>query len=325
MKKKSLIDVPVALFFFARPELLKVTFLKIRQLRPSILFLIQDGPRQNKPNDATKINDCRAIVDCIDWECKVFKNYSDLNLGCGLRVKSGISWAFENVDRLIIIEDDCVPGDSFFEFCQEMLERFKYDQRISMISGMNHVGIYEHTPYDYFFSEGGTIWGWATWKRVWDNIDYEMSWLNDPDAVRLISNKYGSDYVKTGLNKKKIIDEGGILTSWSYQHGINMLLHDGLIIIPKFNLVTNIGIGENGNHSASSINLVPRGLRRVYYMKTYTLNKPYKHPKYVVNDIEYHLMVNRIMAVDNQFIRIYRMIEIKIYNFFYKCTLKFNI
>ncbi len=301
-ESKYLVDVPVAIVFFARPDLLKITFKIVKKLRPSTLFLIQDGPRYNNSNDNDKIEGCREVVKEIDWNCKVYKNYSDTNLGCGLRIKSGISWAFKYVDRLIIIEDDCVPGDSFFLFCKEMLEKYKDDKRVSMISGMNHLGVYEKTPYDYFFSEGGTIWGWATWKRFWETIDYEMKWLDDPDAVRLIRNKYGNRPIRRGLVKKDALMQGNKLSSWSYQHGINMYLQSGLILVPKYNLTTNIGLtGEGANTKNSSLNDVPPKMRRIYYQQTYVLNPPYNHPHYIINDVEYQSEIKKIMNSKHSF------------------------
>lgn len=309
--------VPVALVFFSRPDVLKLTFEAIREAKPSTLFLIQDGSRSGNLNDEIKIQECREIVKNIDWYCKVFRNYSEENLGCGMRVFSGISWAFQHVDRLAIIEDDCVPSLDFFKFCEELLEKYKDDERIDMISGMNNLGFFDKTPYDYFFTLYGTIWGWATWKRVWDTIDYKMNWLNDTDATRLIENLHGKDRIKIGREKYRLLNSNEKLTSWSYQRGINALLNSRLAIVPKFNLITNVGITDNGANSLNSIKFTPKGLRSVYYMKTYEINFPLKHPKYIINDIEYKRKLDRLMGKGHPWVRFFRTIESITYRIIY--------
>lgn len=310
-------NVPTALVFFARPDVLKSTFEAIRKAKPKTLFLIQDGARLNRQDDLLKIDECRKIVENIDWECRVFRNYSEDNLGCGMRVFSGLSWAFQYVDRLAIIEDDCVPSLDFFQFCEEILEKYKDDERIDMISGMNNLGIYDKTPYDYFFSDTGSIWGWATWKRVWNTIDFNLGHVNDLDAERLITNLYGPSLFKNSREKFNQLKLGQRLSSWSLQRGMNMYLNSRLIIIPKYNLITNIGLTENGANSANSIKLVPRGLRRIYYMQIHEMNFPLKHPKFVINDIEFRNKLDRLMANGYPLVKLYRTFESGFYRLIY--------
>jgi hypothetical protein len=142
---------PVAFIFFNRPDLTEKVFNRIRKAQPQELFLIADGPRINNSEDERKCFEARKIVDQIDWECEVCRNYSDQNLGCGVRPATGISWVFEHVDRAIILEDDCLPHPSFFNFCDELLERYKYDQRVMQISGTNLQYGNKWTDYSYYF------------------------------------------------------------------------------------------------------------------------------------------------------------------------------
>ena len=316
MKNKSYnYNVPVALVFFARPDVLKITFEAIRKARPNKLFLIQDGCREGR-DDKINIELCRDIVSNVDWECEVFKNYSDINLGCGMRVFSGISWAFQYVDRLAIIEDDCVPSLSFFKFCEEILEKYATDDRMDMISGMNHLRVYD-IPYDYFFTTSGSIWGWATWKRVWDTVDFDFTYINDEYVKRLITNLHGTEYFNLAEKLHTMLSCNQKLTSWSHQRGMNMLLNSRLTIVPKYNLISNIGLTENGANSVNSLKLIPKGLRRVFFMETYDMEYPLKHPKYVINDIEFKMKVDRIMAVGHPFVKGYRLFESVIYRIFY--------
>ncbi len=320
----SLIDVPVALVFFARPDVLKSSFEAIRKARPSTLFLIQDGCRVNRQDDVSKINECREIVEKVDWQCKVYKNYADENLGCGMRVFSGVSWAFQYVDRLAIIEDDCVPSLSFFCFCEELLEKYKDDKRIDMISGMNHLEEYEKTPYDYFFTTTGSIAGWATWKRVWDTIDFNMEYANDLDAERLVANLYGKSLIKRVRAMRTKLNRGERLTSWSLQRGMNMFLNSGLIIVPKRNLMSNIGVTENSANSLSSMRHVPLSLRKLYNLKTFEITFPLKHPKYIINDIEYKNKVDRFMgrSADQKLIRTLESVVYRIFGGDFKSLAK---
>lgn len=311
--KPYLVDVPVALIFFNRPEPLKDVFDSIREARPSKLFLIQDGQRESNPNDEINVKKCKEIVDNIDWECEVHRNYSENNLGCGMRIYSGISWCFQYVDRLCIIEDDCKPSLDFFKFSEELLERYKNDQRIDMISGMNNLGNYNTTPYSYFFAQTGSIWGWATWKRVWDTVDYELSFLEDEDAVRLIFNlirpkRLAKDIIRNGKKKYDFLKSGGKLTSWSYQRGLNMYLNSGLIIVPHKNLITNIGLTSESVHAANSIKKIPRAIQKLFYMDTYKLDFPLKHPKYIVQDVEFDNRMNKLMN-PNKLVSTFRRVE----------------
>lgn len=320
--KQYEIDIPVALIFFNRPEPLKEVFNAIKEAKPSKLFLIQDGKRSNRCDDVENINRCREIVDKVDWKCDVYKNYSDDNLGCGMRVFSGISWAFEIVDRLCIIEDDCVPSKDFFRFAKELLEKYKDDTRIDMISGMNNLITYDNTPYSYIFSKEGSIWGWATWKRTWETIDYNMDFILDEDAVRLLKNsirpkRTAKKLLEMGLEKRKELDNGGQLSAWSYQRGMNMFLNSGLIIIPQKNLVSNIGLTSESVHTVASIKKVPKAEQQLYFMKTYKLDYPLTHPKYVIEDVEFKNKLNRITN-PNIFIKISRAVERRIRNIIFK-------
>lgn len=293
-------DVPVAMIFFNRPEQLKKVFATVKEARPSKLFLIQDGPRENNESDIINIKKCREIFDDIDWECDVVKDFSDVNLGCGRRIFTGITKCFEQVDRLIIIEDDCVASESFFPFCKEMLERYIDSDKIGMITGMNHLNTYNSVKSDYFFARVGSIAGWATWKRTWDKVDFDMDFLNDEEAVHILKGLekndsiFGDAYSKA-CQKHEIMKNGGKLTSWSTQFGIAQILNYPLIIVPRVNLMTNIGLTEESANSVKSIKLVPHRQRALYRLKLYKLDFPLKHPKYIVDDWEYDSLVNNFM------------------------------
>lgn len=314
-----LIDVPVALIFFNRPDTFAKVFEAVAKARPSKLFLIQDGARENRKDDVENIAKCREFIN-VDWECEVHEDYSDHNLGCGARVYSGITNAFKVVDRLVIIEDDIVISEDMLPFCAELLERYKDDQRFYSISCLNHMGVYD-TPYSYVFTtRGGGITGWATWKRVWDEMDYNIECADDKFSMskfRLfkrpkIDGEWWANKVETTRNALK---EGKKLTAWSYAFLFTTAFSQNrLRIVSSKNLITNIGL-QGANSNASSITTVPRGLRKIYFAPAHKLSWPLNHPKYVIDDYDFANQMDKVLGV-GKVRSLFRAIEHKLYCIF---------
>lgn len=294
------IDVPVLLVFFNRPNVFRKVFNAVKSNKPSKLFLVCDGPRQGR-GDEIGIEKCKEIAKNIDWKCDVVYDYSDSNMGCGRRVSSGITNAFKYVDRLIILEDDCVPNSSFFQFCDELLEKYKNDERINMISGMNHLKEYYPNENSYIFCKSGAIWGWATWKRVWDNYSFEMNFRNNEYAMSTFENLrlpkyYLQSMKKTGVDREEKLSIDGKLSSWTYQYAMLRHLYSQLIIVPNRNLITNIGVGENTTHGINNIKKMPKRVQKLMFMPTIELDYPLIHPKYVIEDVRYDNQIYRKMG-----------------------------
>lgn len=186
-------------------------------------------------------------------------------------------------------------------FCSEILEKYKNDERIGLISGMNHVGIYDRIDKSYFFSSrGGAIWGWATWKRVWDNVDWSLlcakdQYVMDTLSVLSLPQIDGKKMVQRIIAKYKSMQKGERQTSWTTQFIVTAcVLQSRLYIVPSKNLTSNIGlVGEHSN--SSNIYSVPRGQRCIYFAPTYKLDRPLKHPTYIIDDAVYSKMQRRIM------------------------------
>lgn len=283
-------DIAVSLIFFNRPHYLKQTFDAISYLRPSRLYLIQDGPRNEK--DMANINKCREIVQEIDWNCIVTKIYSDTNLGCGERVYSGLNKVFEKEEFTVIIEDDIVISKDFLPFCKELSERYKNDERIGIICGMNHLGIYQSVPYSYFYSRnGGAIWGWGTWRRVWKNIDWKLecqtnTYIGETFAHSIVPYRFGKKLLALLNEKHESIKKNEKQTSWSFQFGFSTCyLQYRLNIVPKVNLIQNIGL--IGEHSENWSNKIPKNLRLIYNAPVYDIGFPLNHPGFVIDDTVY--------------------------------------
>lgn len=282
----SKIDIPVLIIFFARPEILKRTFKRIQEIKPSKLLFWQDGPREGKSNDVEKIMECRKIVENIDWECDVYRFYHEENMGCDPSTHLSHKWAFSIVEKCIILEDDILPSKSFFLFCKEMLDKYEDDLRIDRICGKNLLGIYNIQDSDYFFAKSGNSHGWATWRRVAELWDSEYSYLTDLSALNLIKqHKQKKEFKKWNKRHNARAQTGK--SYWELIVDVETMLNSRLIIYPKYNLIQHIGVGENSTHYTSDINLIPKKQRKQLFQETYELDFPLRHPKHFLADINF--------------------------------------
>jgi hypothetical protein len=245
-----MLNTPIAFIVFNRPDTTLKVFEAIKKIKPRKLYVIADGPRESVPRERERCQATRAILDSIDWDCQVFKNYSEQNMGCGVRVSSGLSWAFENEDRLIILEDDTVPSEAFFFYCEELLEKYLFDTRIFTICGSNFFTERGLDDDSYLFSQYGNPWGWATWKRVWQHYDYSMKkWPLFRDKGLMAS------VFKTVEESRRftpMFDEfyQAPKNIWTIQGAFMIWSNGALSIIPAKNLVTNIG--NVGDHTSET-------------------------------------------------------------------------
>ncbi len=266
-------DIPVLFIFFNRSQVALQSFEKIKKCKPSKLYLASDGYRDNKPEEAACVLNLRnEILGRINWECEIKTLFHDKNLGCGPGVYAAINWFFENEEWGIILEDDCVVQDSFFNYMRELLKRYKNDQRIGMIAGYNPINTYS-TQNSYLFSTYKACWGWGTWRRAWMQMDYEMKWRKTPQADDIIFKMgyKGSDRRECLYKLFKI--DCGMVSAWDWQWYFSLAAQNQLCIFPSKNLVSNIGFGENATHTKSKNKLVAIAE---------DLTFPLTHPTYVV-------------------------------------------
>jgi hypothetical protein len=270
-------NTPVVFIIFNRPESTLKVFEQISRIKPSNLFVIADGPRPNKIND---INDCeltRKVIDNVDWPCNIYKNYSDINLGCGKRVTSGLDWVFENVESAIILEDDCLPHNDFFIFCETLLKKYENNDNIFSICGSNFLkGKYVNHS-SYYYSSHFHVWGWATWKRAWKLNDFEASGMSIDNLKYKLNTKFKTK-AELKFYKKMFFDmKNKNVDTWDYQWFFTHIYFDGLTIIPNYNLISNIG--PNGAHFKND-NLNPR-----INLPTHSI-LPIKYPNSITIDIK---------------------------------------
>lgn len=308
MSEKQL-TAPVLLVFFNRPTTFEKVFEKVRTVRPMKLYLYQDGPREDKfDSDKFGIEACRAIVDGIDWDCEIHKWYQEKNVGCDPSGFMAHSWLLENEEYGIIIEDDIVADPSFFYFCQELLEKYKNDKRVYKICGMNIEGISEEIDTSYFFSRKGSIWGWATWKRVAKLWDSNYSFLNNPESLKILQNSFESKMLYNEFIRRATVHRNSGKAHFETINYACKMLNGMLDLVPKENLISNIGASDVSVHS-SEYHLTPKGLRVVYNGKRYPMQFPMKHPKNVEEHSRYYKVVNRVLGLGHPFVMIYRRFE----------------
>jgi len=271
---------PVAFIIFNRPDTTERVFSEIAKAKPSKLLVVADGARMDRVGEAERVAATRAIIKRVDWPCEVLTNFSEENLGCKLRVSSGIDWVFEQVEEAIILEDDCLPTATFFQFCQEMLERYRHDFRIGMVSGNNfQFGHHHYYSDSYYFSKYTYIWGWASWRNRWQEAyDVHMNkWPQIRDSgelANLVLEKGQIGYWK------KIFDRmySGKADTWDFQWTFANWTQGWLAILPSVNLISNIGFGVNSTHS--------RLVTKLANMSAQDLSFPLTHPVIRVRNIK---------------------------------------
>lgn len=243
------LDTAVAFLIFNRPELTQIVFEAIRKAKPRKLLVVADGPRIDKIGETEKCEAVRAVIETVDWECEVIQNYSDTNLGCKKRISSGLDWVFSEVEEAIIIEDDCLPTASFFQYCKTLLDRFRHNELVMMIGGSNFQDGNRRTPYSYYFSKYMHVWGWATWRRAWQTYDVAMKTWPETKANQLLKVRCLDPYEQRYW--ENIFDKvfAGEVDTWDYQWMYNCWAQGGLSIIPNANLISNIGFGPEATHT----------------------------------------------------------------------------
>lgn len=247
-------NTPILFIIFNRLDTTEKVFEEIRKQKPKYLYVAADGPRKNREDDIINCKKTRAIIEKIDWECELKTLFRDENLGCGKAVSGAITWFFENVEMGIILEDDCLPHQDFFPYCEDLLERYKNNEKIKIISGDNFQNKIKRGNASYYFSAYSHIWGWASWRRVWKEYDYTLDSISEHE-FKLILKKYFSNFTEQQVWLDKFISsKKGFFNTWDFQLSFCIWKNNGLSIIPNENLISNIGFGDSSTHTYDSNN-----------------------------------------------------------------------
>lgn len=278
VKKKELnhhktiqFKTPILYLVFNRLDSVKKTFPEIAKQKPKHLYIAADAPRnsrEKKNTDSVR----KYILDNIDWKCEVKTLFREKNLGCKYAVTGAIDWFFENVEQGIILEDDILPDKSFFRFSQEMLEKYKDDERIMSITGQNMLGEINFSNNSYIFSKFFFCWGWATWRISWKKMDLEMELYKKYNNKRIRHILPG--VIERLLYKKRFSDNIlGKINSWATSFFFTHLHYDSYCIVPKKNLIENIGFIDNSTHSKGNF-----WDKKILQINRLNMEFPLKHP-----------------------------------------------
>ncbi len=310
MSNGPTLDISVLLVFFTRDALFKRVFEVVRECRPRRLFLFQDGPRPDHPDDEEGIRRCREIAEGIDWDCEVHKNYNESNLGPDEAGYRADKWAFSLTDKCVVLEDDVLPSKTFLPFCKEMLDRYENDPRVMLISCFNPMEKTEGINTDILFTSATFTLGWASWKRVVDSWDPEYSWLDDEGKVSTVR-----EYIKKHKVMKNFINLATDHRSSGIPHFetvliANQYLKGGLTLTPRVNMVSHIGVDAGAVHYPGDPALLPKALRNLFSIGTYDLDiENLRLPKEVREYRPYREKTYRIYGWGHPFIKLWRFFE----------------
>jgi hypothetical protein len=271
---------PVALFVFARPDTTRRLLAAVRDARPKRVLVVADAPPPDAPELRARCSKVRQLITGIDWDCELLTNYADRHMGLDRRMETGLDWVFDTVEEAIVLEDDCLPEPTFFQFCEEALAHHRDDPRVMTISGDNFDfdRASQTDGPSYRYSRYPLIWGWATWRRAWQAHDARMSqwpalrnagWLeeifDDPHAVAYWSHSFERTYKGEG---------------WDYAWALTSWLEGALSVVPEVNLVTNVGFRSDATHTRDS------DLSPFANVPTRPIGLPLRHPRQVTRDVE---------------------------------------
>lgn len=286
---KSL-ETAILLIIFKRHDETRKVFESIRKARPPRLYVAADGPRKHKHGEIEKCEATRAIIADIDWPCDVKTLFRDQNIGSRLAVSGAIDWFFQHESEGIILEDDCLPAQSFYWFCEAMLERYRHDYRMGQIAGscfFQDRGFQGEPKEGYFFSRHIITWGWATWRRAWQYYDVNLSMMSVMTSSRWLDSINPNPTQRKALLRLVNRALSNDLDAWDYQWAFTLLYQSMLSIVPTKNLIVNIGWGSDATHTSFRDPRFP--------IQAYEMEFPIIDPPFVLPDAYYDRVFGSIM------------------------------
>ena len=240
---------PVLFLVFNRPDVTARVFGAIRKAKPPRLYVAADGARPEREGEAEKCREVREIATAVDWDCEVKTLFRDKNLGCGKAVSEGITWFFENEPEGIILEDDCLPDLTFFEYCDCLLKYYRNSALVYQICGYNPLRRWERGGYSHHFSSLGSIWGWASWKRAWDSYDFSLKDWHNVRAEGYVNDLFPLFREHAFVTRNLDAIDSRNLDTWDYQWAFAKFRNRALCVLPSVNLIQNIGFDERATHT----------------------------------------------------------------------------
>lgn len=240
-------DLPVLILVFNRPNDTQVLLDRLKEIKPTQIYVGADGPRIDKPGELKSCLQTRAVFEQIDWDCEIHTLYREKNIGCRKAVSGAISWFFEQVEYGVILEDDCIPHIDFFPFCAQLLLEYQNKKEVKHISGFNCF----HTPSegDYLFSQHPIVSGWATWRDRWQAFDLDMKRLPDYIKSRQDNPIFDNQLAQQYMFDKWLATYHKKNSSWAYAWAFDAFAKNEVCILPKYNLITNIGFDDTATNT----------------------------------------------------------------------------
>lgn len=313
---KSISDIPVLFIAFARPQFARKVFDVIKRAEPKKLYFYCDKARHGDLEELERNNIIRDYIKEISWDCNLKTWFRDENIGVDPSMENAIDWLFKNEEFGIILEEDCVPSLAFFDFCRQLLPKYNDDKRVWFISGSNFIEGYNPNGYDYIISSASYQWGWASWRDRWLRMNrgvFNLSAMIDYRLNRqFYANKKLANY--SDRQMKRWQDKHGYWDPkpWDSRFQLTMRCNGGLAIVPKENLVSNIGV--YGSHAKKENKLVHN--KKIFDTDVYEINR---HPPFVVADFRYANMFYKKIIKPR--VSLFRRIMNKILNMFFKKSL----
>jgi GR25 family glycosyltransferase involved in LPS biosynthesis len=273
--QKKIFNVPILFIIFNRPDYAQVVFNEIKKIKPKKLYIAADGPRKCNENDLINCSKTREIINQINWGCDVKTLFRQENLGCKISISSAITWFFKNELSGIILEDDCLPEQSFFWFCEELLEKYKNNKKVMMISGTSYLFNKAKFKESYFFTNFFAIWGWATWRRAWDLYDINMNGWEDYKKNQKLLKIYKDQIFTNFIESMGHGAYYNLVNTWDFQWFFSCLKNECYTIMPKFNLISNIGVSGTHSDNQTSTQFFPTkpiNLRKLVHPKEVNLD-----------------------------------------------------
>lgn len=314
-------DIPITLIIYNRPDTTFQVLDAIKKINPSKLYVIADGPNRKKNTDNRDCIKTRKIIDEIDLgSTEIIKYYSDNNLGCGRRVFTGLNQVFEKEDYTIILEDDIIPSTAFFNFCKKMLLVYENDFRIMQVSGSNFNEELVRDDEEYFFSKYSHIWGWATWKRAWEMLDYDMKKWTFIKQKKILDDIFRSKKEVKYFTKMFDAYYNNESMPWASRWFFTKLINSGLAVTPVKNLVTNIGVkGTHSDSESFSHNRKRDENYRINRINDYVVcNEWYDKYHFRVHILHNHLSFKKRMLLKLRSLKNHKKVIKKLIKLFYR-------
>lgn len=266
---------PVLFLVFNRPDVTARVFQILQRMQPPRLYVAADGPRESRPAEGSLCEQTRAIATAVDWPCEVFTLFRETNFGCKRAVSSAISWFFDREVQGIVLEDDCLPEPSFFDYCDELLDRYRNDDRVMCISGDNFISSHWQPEHSYYFSRYAHIWGWASWARAWEHYRVDLAAPGDDRIEEVLERTFpGSARLRDHWEALLTEVAAGRIDTWDYQWTYALWRKQGLSCVPRVNLISNIGFGAGATHTVHAES-------KLASLAVARLRQPLEHPAQV--------------------------------------------